>query len=121
MKQREIKFRAYHKIQKRMFEVYGLGLDFVTENTLDGVSPGDNCWQGDELKNIEIMQFTGLKDKNGVEIYEGDVMKRIYTYEVRFDKGRFYLHHKSGYHINNGFDKDFEIIGNIHEHKHLLK
>lgn len=128
MKQREIKFRAYHKIQKRMFEVYGLGLDFVTENTLDGVSPGDNAWQGDELKNIEIMQFTGLTDKNGKEVFEGDMISLgdgkatieysnqdfCFVFWHNIDEEWYSLAYLKGL-------KNFEIIGNIHEHKHLLK
>jgi len=43
-----------------MFEVYGLGQDFITENTMDGVDPGQNCFNGDELEDIVVMQWTGI-------------------------------------------------------------
>lgn len=39
-----------------------------------------------EVENIEIMQWTGLKDSQGVEIYEGDIVKRTYLFDGAFGK-----------------------------------
>src|SRR5699024_10089313 len=100
-------------------------------------------WQGDELKNIEIMQFTGLTDKNGVDIYEGDIVE---TFGSKFvDEKWVEVRHVSviewwqsssrlGYRLKNSKGKTMmikpyaltntmkaKVIGNIHEHKHLLK
>lgn len=111
-KMREVKFRVWDEEYKR----YITGEDWSI-SVLNGNVRGK---YGEEFTGFEIQQYTGLKGKNGKEIYEGDVMKRIYTYEVRFDKGRFYLHHKSGHHVKNGFDIDFEVIGNIHEQPELI-
>lgn len=95
---RQIKFRAWHTEQKRMFEVYGLGIDFVTENTLDRVDPGTNAFYGDDMNFIEIMQWTSLKTivrKDGFTsegewkttpyLYEGDVVE--FTSETSFYTG----------------------------------
>lgn len=71
---RQFKFRGYDKVNKRMFEVYGLGQDWVTENTFDGVCEGQNCWT-DELffNDIEVMQFIRIS-KTNKEVYEGDIV-----------------------------------------------
>lgn len=79
------KFRGYDKVNKRMFEVYGLGVDWCTENTLDGVNVGQNYWDGDEFKNnIEIMmesdfEISSYSDEwesgNTKFIYDGDIVK----------------------------------------------
>jgi uncharacterized phage protein (TIGR01671 family) len=57
-----------------MIKVYGLGPDFLTENTLDGVDEGTNCWHGDDMKFLIITQSTESFDKNGTEIYFGDII-----------------------------------------------
>lgn len=63
---REVKFRAWEKNMKIMMPVENI--DFLTKqiNT-------NSLWR--MFHEIELMQYTGLKDKNGKDIYEGDVLR----------------------------------------------
>ncbi len=117
---REIKFRAWDKYKKFMYEIGRL--DFPIN------SP--------DYENIEIMQFTGLLDKNGKEIYEGDiirvpksVMDRIggsilITFVQWSDTSATWMVGRNT-HIANTYlwllNKCCEVIGNIYENKDLLK
>ena len=136
-KMREIKFRAY----------YHGGGDPRFSDYWEHSEPFPYIfWKNinDFELSVEINQYTGFKDKNGKDIYEGDIInlpchyKRIF--EVKFgyycnnglycedylDGVGFYLKHKDG-EIASGYDIDLngnescEIIGNIYENKELLK
>lgn len=129
MKQREIKFRAWTKRDKCWiggFSVHQSGLfsDLINAHIEEPqhIAIADAHWQ--DLKNqdeIILMQFTGLKDKNGVEIFEGDKVKYTHnsdTYEIGFDSGAFHLH--SDYQDSlqlpvPPYPENFEVIGNIYE------
>lgn len=80
----------------------------------------------EQVKSETVGQYTGLKDKNGVDIYEGDIIKidgseKILS--VIFKKGCFYsINNEVGtnYRLGGWENGSFEVIGNIHQNPELL-
>jgi uncharacterized phage protein (TIGR01671 family) len=74
----------------------------------------------DMPKELHIMQFTGLKDKNDKEIYEGDIIKEEYGSSViDFHNGSFMRKTDSGFYVLQN-TQYIEILGNIYEFRNLL-
>lgn len=90
---REIKFRMWHKKSKKMFDVESINFkDRIVNIWNSGIySLSTFC-----LDDVILMQYTGLHDKNGKEIYEGDIVKIKYRDE---DIGKVIYEH-------NGFSID---------------
>jgi len=135
---REIKFRA--KISGTDEWIYGLPNAVYLNNNIDSIQ----CKKSKKIEYIKIDtlgEYTGLKDKNGKEIYEGDILTYHY-YDfmciVKFENGSFVCYHarekdwdenelKWGL-LSRAFDSDMiesfgeiEIIGNIYENPELFK
>lgn len=113
---RKIKFRIWDKINKKWLNRFNANLLNIVD-----------------LSNVELMQYTGIKDKNGVEIYEGDIVliridktNILHKTVVKFKHGAFIAdiigNNDYIYLFHFGFNKDdFEVIGNIYENKNLLE
>src|SRR5690554_6482596 len=116
---REIKFKAYLKKHKET--VFVDFIDFFEKEiiVIDGYG-NEYCF---DFNEIELMQYTGLKDKNGKEIYEGDIIKEWETDSigvVEYDDK--YVHFFLNLGLNGAFlFGDLEVIGNIYVDKHLLE
>ena len=122
---REIKFRAWHKEEKIMGEV--LGIDILHKEIFFSNEDVD-CYEHTDFKDIELMQYTGLKDKNNKEIYEGDILSNGNNekpYKVIFENGSFRAEFEEDFE-EYSFDlidvvaQGCEIIGNIYENPELL-
>ncbi|WP_039098603.1 YopX family protein [Latilactobacillus curvatus] len=85
---REIKFRAWHKNRKTFLDFY-----WAVDKLGRTFSILDKYVYDKFTNEVELMQYTGLKDMNGVEIYEGDILQdpddEGFCYEVEYDYGRF--------------------------------
>lgn len=127
------KFRAWHKELKKMFDVKSLVFTIGTATiaSRDDIVPSRNVG----FDELIIMQSTGLVDKNGIEIYEGDIVKfsdcddDVYVTHVVWDKDyacfgvsfscgfQYYLDYLEEFYTEL---KDIEVIGNIYENPELL-
>ena len=126
---REHKYRAWDKKKKEMWIP-----SYITD---EGIACCCTHEQPDELPDDPLMQYTGLKDKNGKEIYEGDIMSDpLDKHPAGFIK---YMPHGAwvikrfigttwhdisvhgGEKPKDTWISYYEVIGNIWEHSHLLK
>lgn len=139
---RQIKFRAWDKETKKMMMVGG-----ITFNA-NGKFDNDLVVDNEEWLQIEkfgLMQFTGLKDKNGKEIWEGDILATkqigvknpmfVNHVKVSFSDGYISTDPGSGYEQFYGWivgeedplndsllnTEDYVVVGNIYQNPDLLK
>lgn len=123
------RYRAWHKTWEEMGKVKRIRFDDegnVTTVLFRGRDFGTNT-HADE---IELMQSTGLCDKEGTEVFEGDILhhqiQTEYTFIVKYDKdkGRWYgdgLSRTYRIDIRKEFLPYYKVIGNIYENQELLE
>ena len=123
---REIKFRIFDKKNKKILEVDTL---FINEGMFKPVGGDEySVYNYNNAYYSKLMQYTGLKDKNGVEIYEGDIVRyefnklnyRIEFVNAEFTARRFYQNIENLYPTEFDYGKECEVIGNIYENPELL-
>lgn len=144
---RIIKFRAWDPKESRMIGNADLCLieycdkEEMKANILTGIGIDKlNCIHADLI----LMQFAGLYDKNGKEIYDGDIVRyKYHTEHLNYDQVSIISWKSTGFHIepitgglsawlvaipggymsefDNNKNELFELIGNIHENKESLR
>ncbi len=123
---REIKFRAWDSIRKRMFSAEEMGADELQLNpngrgffNASSVSPKLSQY----FPHMMPLQYTGLKDKNGKEIYEGDIIRsggdENFVDPISWS-GKYAEWWANGLSLWETIDSsDIEVIGNIYENPEL--
>ena len=123
---RPIEFRAWLKDEKKMIDVKAV--DFDENGDVFSVNyPEGKSYCGYDRDNIELMQYTGLKDKNGVKIFEGDIVcvEDEICYVAWSEYYSAFVLRFTDCECNEDMLGDFEskyleAIGNIYENPELL-
>lgn len=118
-------FRAWDKLNNEMYVVEQINFDC---GEFESIGYGITNLRGAD--KIELMQSTGLCDKEGTEVFEGDILhhqiQTEYTFIVKYDKdkGRWYgdgLSRTYRIDITKEFLPYYKVIGNIYENQEILK
>ena len=143
---REIKFRVWDKVNERMLNIETLGLSFSPNGVLTSIYTYGPDFSNDpevighdepDLDDVTIEQYTGLKDANGKEIYEGDILAWHSSICRKHNWVGVVLYRGAGFAVQES-DKSYsspewldcacrkdaniiEVIGNIHENPDLLE
>ena len=123
---KEFKMKAWLKKENKMVAIIGIDLNYQYIRYTDDGNLFKDDYKIADFKDIELLQFTGTKDKGGQELYEADVIlfndgiDDIYglisydddegTYRVSYENITEHLSEREG---------DFEIVGNIFENPQL--
>lgn len=122
---REIKFRAWDSSKDR----WVIQSDYIHVDLDGSITYCDDDGSETNRNDLTLMQYTGLKDKNGVEIYEGDILRYgaskssgtiadVYIKDIVVE----WQSDKAGFNLNADSVADmYEVIGNIHKNPELLK
>lgn len=118
---RVIKFRAWFDNGKAQ-DMFFVGDAYGTTHDLDC------CWYLADGQPVTLMQFTGLHDKNGVEIFESDIVQdHIGVGVVEWHSAAFKVNYRDGWakwfydYTLKGEFESIEVIGNIYQNPELLK
>ena len=121
MNKDRLKYRAWHKPTKRLFEVWSFTPEYVFENDeVNGIGSPTNPAK---IEDCVLEQCTGLKDKHGRMMFEGDIIRignkiyEIYFFDSFAQFILINLQNKTLTHLNSDTAPihNIEIIGNIHE------
>jgi len=132
---REIKYKAWLKEEKKMVIVETI--DF-SEKSIQYLEKNEiidaYLLRTTFLEDIELMQYTGIKDKNGKEIYEGDILKYKFPYDRRLKHVSLvkFIETEASFGLKDIYGNEiplyritannyFEVIGNIYENPELLE
>lgn len=133
---REVKFQAWDNVENKMyctgeesdihfyFDSNGIKAERIFNELIDSADGNRGVYGNSELlEHLIYRQYTGLKDKSGNEIYDGDIVHMVGAWgfisrTVRFEKGTFHF----GY-IDDGMcdHEEMIVVGNIYENPELLE
>ncbi|MGF2384054.1 YopX family protein [Lentilactobacillus otakiensis] len=138
---REIKFRVWDKVNERMLNIETLCLSFSPNGVLTSIYTYGPDFSNDpevighdepDLDDVTIEQYTGLDDKNGKPIYEGDIVQygneEDMKFSVTFKQGVFYACNTLGSEFmvdtflgSLAIGNRLKVIGNAHQNPELLE